>query len=168
MPRFTAITIGVAGGFLLLLPAVPQPGRAESPTWSPKPEPEAWAEIRRTLLKKGPPQGLTAGNWTFFRALDRPDLRVGEYLADRSRGKGLRADDVMFRAAVLLLRSDGDGEWQVREQRMRALCREGRLQILTPSGIWRDDPGSGDAEASQRLAWICTPPPTTASEGATP
>jgi hypothetical protein len=77
-------------------------------------------------------------------------------MADLTVGQGFRARDTQFRAAVLLQRPGQETGWQVRERRMRALCGEGRLQVLAPSGVWRDTQSSDDPEAPARLAWICS------------
>jgi hypothetical protein len=139
--RQTAITTLAASATLLLLQAFSASGRAAGEPWHPQPE---------------PPGGLSAGPWIFVRASDRADLRAAEYLADVTAGQGLRARDVQFRAAVLLQRPGQETGWQVRERRMRALCGEGRLQVLVPSGVWRDAQSSDDPEAPARLAWICS------------
>jgi hypothetical protein len=57
---------------------------------------------------------------------------------------------------VLLQRPGQETGWQVRERRMRALCGEGRLQVLATSGVWRDTQSPEDPEAPARLAWICS------------
>jgi hypothetical protein len=145
----------LAAASLLLLQVFTIAGRAEEP-WHPQPEPPTWAEVRRSLEKQGPPGGLSAGPWIFLRASDRADLRAAEYLADVTVGQGFRARDVQFHAALLLQPPGQETGWQVRERRMRALCSEGRLQMLAPSGVWRDTQNSEDPEAPARLAWICS------------
>jgi hypothetical protein len=154
--RQTPITALAASATLLLLQVFSASGRAAGQPWHPQPEPSSWAEVRRSLEKLGPPGGLSAGPWIFVRASDRADLRAAEYLVDVTAGQGLRARDVQFRAAVLLQRPGEETGWQVRERRMRALCGEGRLQMLAPSGVWRDTQSSDDPEAPARLAWICS------------
>jgi hypothetical protein len=155
MLRRTLIATMLAAAGLLLPQAFTSAGRAAEP-WHPQPEPSSWAEVRLSLEKLGQPGGLGAGPWIFVRASDRADLRAAEYLADVTAGQGLRARDVQFRAAVLLQRPGQETGWQVRERRMRALCGEGRLQMLAPSGVWRDTQNSEDPEAPARLAWICS------------
>lgn len=156
----TPITALAIGGSLLLLQEFSLSGRAADQPWHPQPEPPSWAEVRRSLEKQGSPGGLSAGPWIFLRAMDRADLRVGEYLADLTAGQGFRARDTQFRAALLLQRPGQESGWQVRESRMRALCGENRLQVLSPAGVWRDYRVSDDPEAPARLAWICSGPAT--------
>ena len=155
MLRRTRITALLTASTLLLPQAFTSAARAAEP-WHPQPEPSSWTEVRRSLEKQGPPGGLSAGPWIFLRAVDGADLRVGEYLADFTAGQGFRARDTQFRAAVLLQRPSQETGWQVRERRMRALCGEGRLQVLAPSGVWRDTQSPADPEAPARLAWICS------------
>jgi len=168
MLRITPITALAAGAPLLLLQMFCPAGSAAADPWHPQPEPPAWTEVRHSLEQLGPPGGLSVGPWIFLRALDRPDLRVGEYLADLKAGQGFRARDLQFRAAVLLQRLGQETAWQVRERRMRALCGEGRLQVLAPSGVWSDYRSVDDPEAPARLAWVCSGAAAKPLESSTP
>lgn len=143
---------------LLVAVAVPVPARSQraggaAGPWSPPQEPAAWSAVRTSLLKKGPPGGLIRREWIFLRALERDDLRAGEYLADlRPAGDGTGAL-VIFHAVVVMQRAGQ--AWMVRERRMRARCAERSLEVQDSAGAWVTYAGTQDAEAPRRVAWIC-------------
>jgi hypothetical protein len=112
-------------------------------------------QVRTALLEQGPPEGLARRDWMFVRALDRPDLRAGEYLADLVSTTEAGDSVVAFQAVVLLQRPATSSTWQVRERRMRARCTDRRLEVQDPVGAWVAYAGTPDPEASARLAWIC-------------
>ena len=141
---------------LLPLQGLAQERSREQTPWQPGAEPQAWAVVRQSLVEKGPPQGLVQRDWIFMRALDRPDLRAGEYLADRQLDADTPGPVVGFTAVVLLQRPQQGEAWQVRERRMRALCDQQRLQVLEASGEWVAYAGKPDPQAGARLAWICS------------
>ena len=99
---------------------------AVAETWSPSPEPQAWVQTRRSLQAAGK---LSPRPWMFMEAMHSPSLKAGEYLSDPSRS----ALGVEFEAALLMQRQ-GQGTWQVRELRMRALCNQQRLQRSSAEG----------------------------------
>ncbi|MEB3263857.1 MAG: hypothetical protein VKJ66_05750 [Synechococcus sp.] len=154
--RWALSLVLVAG----LLPAVAraQPEPAAAAPWSPPAEPAAWAAVRASLLRKGPPEGLARRSWIFVRALERPDLRAGEYLADLVPSAEAAGPVVAFQAVVLLQRPASEPAWQVRERRMRARCADQRLEVQDPAGAWIAYAGTPDPEAPARLAWICSRP----------
>ncbi|EDY37592.1 conserved hypothetical protein [Cyanobium sp. PCC 7001] len=125
------------------------------PPWTPPPEPAAWVQVRTALLEQGPPEGLARREWVFVRALDRADLRAGEYLADPVPAADGPEPLVAFRAVVLLQRPATGPAWQVRERRMRARCDDRRLEVQDPDGAWVAYAGTPDPQAPARLAWIC-------------
>lgn len=142
----------------LVLPlALFQPAFArEKRSWQPAAEPPRWAEVRRTLLRIGPPQGLAPRSWLFLRALDRDELRAGEYIADLRATEGASGPVATFTGAVLLQRpAGGDSPWRVRERSMRLLCRLGRMEVRSPAGAWTAYTGATDPETPARRAWIC-------------
>lgn len=142
---------------MLLLASVLMPSGAQAePPWQPPPEPARWAEVRRTLLRLGPPQGLAPRRWRFLRALDRDDLRAGEYMAGLRSAGGATEPMAEFTGAVLLQRpAGGDSSWQVRERRMRLFCHQGRMEVMGPDGEWTVYAGASDPEAPARRSWIC-------------
>jgi hypothetical protein len=147
--------------FALLLSAALLPAQSQAQgfsalsPWNPQPEPPAWGEVRRSLEQKGPPQGLTRRPWIFLRSLDRPDLRVGEYLAELTAAQGSSVKAVVFTAAVVVQRPGEAPGWIVNEGKMRVLSSEQSLQMLDPNGAWVGVPGKLDPEAPARLAWMC-------------
>ncbi len=149
----------VAVGLLLLPALFPSlahgQGREQAP-WTPPAEPPAWAEVRRTLQAQPPPLGLARRRWIFIRALDRPDLRAGEYLADLTAASDPALRAVTFNGVALIQRPQQGSGWQIRERRMRALCAEGRFEVLDASGVWVAYDGQQDPAAEARLGWICS------------
>ena len=130
--------------------AAPQP-------WQPPEEPAAWSEVRQALLRKGPPEGLRQRNWIFLRALDRSDLRAGEYLADLAPANETALPEAIeFNAVVLLQRPAQSLEWQVRERRMRVLCPQPLMQALDPSGAWVAYTPPPDPDNTKRMIWMCS------------
>ena len=119
---------------------------AVAETWSPSPEPPTWMQTRQSLQAAG---RLSPRPWMFMEAMDAPSLKAGEYLSDPSRS----ALGVEFEAALLMQRQ-GQGIWQVRELRMRALCNQQRLQRSSAEGQWLDYVGRDDTAAKVR--WICS------------
>jgi len=130
-------------------------GRGQAP-WTPPAEPPAWADVRRTLQAQAPPLGLARRRWIFIRALDRPDLRAGEYLADLTVASDPAIRAVSFHGVALIQRPQPGSGWQVRERRMRALCSQGRLEVLDAAGTWVAYDGQQDPGAGARLGWICS------------
>ena len=123
--------------------------------WRPAGEPGDWTRIREELIQLGPPRGLASREWVYLRSLDRPEMQAGEYVADivpSERGKQPTAE---FTGVVLLRRGGPQGEWEVRERRMRVLCRSGQLEVRSVDGGWMPYEGKEDPETPQRRGWIC-------------
>ena len=113
--------------------------------------------MRRGLLRQGPEQGLRQRPWIFVRALDRADLRAGEYLANLAASEDPTTPGaVNFNAVVLIQRPDQSQNWQVRERRMRVLCPEPRMQTMESTGTWVPYTPTPDAQSAARLAWMCS------------
>ena len=143
-------------GFLLPPPGYGQTAVPPQP-WQPPEEPASWTEVRRALLRQGPDQGLRQRQWIFVRALDRADLRAGEYLANLAASDDpANPEAVDFNAVVLIQRPGQSQEWQVRERRMRVLCPAPRMEAMESTGTWVPYTPKADAETAARLAWMCS------------
>ena len=121
---------------------VVRPAKAE---WSPRPEPEKWQTVRRTLEASG---DLPRADWIFLEATSGEMPEAAEYLRSLERD----GSNVNFLGALVLRRSV-QSNWIVRPIGMRALCSDGVLQRRDASGAWTAYPGRPGTP--DRVRWIC-------------
>ena len=122
------------------------PGHA---SWSPKPEPKFWSEVRRQTLDQ---DTAKQAEWTFMEAMRSPKIDAAEYLSDPRRMN----QTVTFQA-LLLMRKGQNNPWRMRQLSMRAQCLEGVLERQDQQGGWSVYPGRQGT--ASKVNWICAQAP---------
>ena len=118
-------------------------------SWSPKPEPKFWREVREQLRDQG---ALTPSDWTFMEAMQSPKIDAAEYLSDPRR----KNQTVTFQALLLMRKGDGN-PWGSRQLSMRAQCLDGVLERQDQQGGWSVYQGRQGTAA--KVNWICAQAP---------
>ena len=137
MPLFHRLPVAVLGVLAVA------PGALAQADWRPKPEPQAWQQLREEYLREP--------EWQFMDAISTQRVEAAEYIrAPRSQG-----DTVAFDAG-LLVRKTGQETWTSNVLPMRAICAEGRLERRSSDGTWSVYPGRPDTAVKVR--WICALP----------
>lgn len=117
------------------------PGALAQADWHPKPEPQAWHQLREEYLPEP--------EWQFMDAIRNARVEAAEYIRT-PRAVG----DTVELEAGLLLKPTGRDEWTSKVVPMRALCSDGRLQRRSSDGSWSAYPSRPDTAVKVR--WICS------------
>ena len=118
-------------------------------SWSPKPEPKFWSEVRLQITDQEP---ATQAGWTFMEAMQSPKVDAAEYLRDPRR-----RDQAVTFTALLLMRKGQNSPWVMRQLSMRAQCLEGLLERQDQQGEWSVYPGRQGT--ASKVNWICAQAP---------
>ena len=118
-------------------------------SWSPKPEPKFWSQVRRQMLDQ---DTAKQAEWTFMEAMQSPKIDAAEYLRNPRR----RDQAVTFTALLLMRKGDGN-PWGSRQLSMRAQCVDGVLERQDQEGRWSPYPGRKGT--ASKVNWICAQAP---------
>ena len=117
------------------------PGALAQADWRPKPEPQAWQQLREEYLPEP--------EWQFMDAIRNARVEAAEYIrTPRAVGGTVELE------AGLLLKTIGRDEWMIKVAPMRALCSDGRLERRSSDGTWSAYPRRPETAVTGR--WICS------------